>query len=87
MGPGFDDELYRNWLRYYIETERYDRTMPGRMFNGSWRVMCGWESVSLGNARRTLKRLGLGQGNCAEKERAGTLSFERQVEELAAMTP
>jgi hypothetical protein len=79
----FNVDLYHKWLKYYVETERYDRSLSGVMHtDGFWRVLHHQEHLSRSHAVAFLKLLGLDTAHCKEKEAAGALSFERQVAEL-----
>lgn len=82
------------WLRYYVDTEEFDRTLPGRMSqHGGWLVHPGQrgESYAFAHrccqaAREECERNGLSRFSDAPLRASLTrLSHERQLEELETL--
>ena len=80
-------ERYRAWLDFYVTTEEFDRTLPGRWMPNNpdvWQVVPWLAQHSNDFAHRQMQILGL-VGNCSVQREVGRLPYTQQVETLTRL--
>lgn len=83
-----DDELYIAWLRFEVECEEYDRTLPGVWSKqGRWEPLPLFMADRLAHAQKARRRHGLlVSGRDHIRKQALRVSFEEAKSFLASIS-
>ena len=76
---------YRAWLEYYVTTEDYDRSLPGRWSPHDpdcWMPAPQVRKLSIDFAHETLKRLKLDTDGSRTRREVGRMTYTQQRELL-----